>query len=141
MALNFNLYSDSNLTQLITGNIVYTLAEDGSSGWVIRQFWLGSTLAGRKLQTEVNPGADNIEFSFADSTPASGPQVTDMGFSFDGIVWEPDGDPLDTGLVEIESGVVNAFTFYARAKVFAGATPGNYVEIQISTQSLREISA
>ena len=123
------------------GNIVYTLAEDGSTGWLVRQFWLGSTIADRILQTEINPGLDNIVMSFTDTTPASGPQVTDMSFSLNGSTWLPAGDPLDLGVAAISSGVSNAVTFYARAKVFAGATPGNFVEVRIVSQSLREIGA
>lgn len=141
MAVNFTLYSDAGLISPITGNLVFTVADDGSTGWVVTQLWLGSNIADRKIQRATLPGVNNIIVSLSDTTGGSGPEVTDMGLSLDDITYEANGDPLDLGVTEVLSGVPNAVTFYARAKVFAGATPGNYVELAIDILDLQEISS
>ena len=145
MAVSFGFFLDAALTQQVVGNLTYQLAEDGSSGLVTKQLWIGSNVdpGNRKIQDNAAPGASNLQVILADDTPGNAPgapEVTDMALSLDNISWEADGDPLDLGVTEILSGVVNAFTFYARASVFAGATSGNFVELRLQMLGLREVS-
>lgn len=140
MAINFTLYTDAALTSPVSGPITFQVAEDGSSGWQIQQLYFGSVLTGRRVQRTSNPGVDNIIFSFFDTNIGTDPETTEVAFSADGIVWETAGDPLDLGVAELDSGVVNAVEVWVRGRVWAGATPGTYQHIQIQIDELREIA-
>lgn len=141
MAINFTLYTDAGLTIPVTGNLTFTVAEDGSTGWLTQQLWFGSNVASRKVQDNGSPGVTNIEFSVTDLGGVAGLDPTDTRLSLDGITWETPGDPLDTLVTEVESGVANAFDFFISAQVFGGATPGSYIDLRLITQTLREITA
>ena len=138
MAISFQLYEDAALTLPITTPIVFSVAEDGSSGPVSQQVWFGSTLANRKVERDSDPGVDNIIFKFSDLGGFPNPAVTDVEFSINGITWLAPGADLDSGLQEVESGVANAYTFYVRGTVWGGATAGSYIDLRIITDLLRE---
>ena len=138
MAINFTLYTDSGLTTPVTGNLIFTVAEDGSSGWQQIQLWFGSNVADRKVQDDASPGVTNIQFTITDLGGIAGLSPSDAGLSANGSTWFT--PTLDTGLTEIESGVANAYTIYVRAQVFGGATPGSYVDLRLDSQLLREIA-
>lgn len=138
MAINFSFYEDASLTIPVTGNIVFQVAEDGSSGWVVRQFWLGATIADRKVQDDVSPGVTEIQLVLQNLGGVPLLTTADAGVSLDNITYFTPS--VDIGLTEIESGVANAFTFYVRARVFSGATPGSYIDLRVRTQTLREIA-
>ena len=137
-AINFAFYEDASLTIPVTGNLTFQVAEDGSSGWVVTQLWLGSTIADRKVQDEAIPGVNDIQIILQDLGGIPGLSTADSGLSLDNISYvQP---TLVTGVTEVESGVANALSFYVRARVFGGATPGSYIDLRVRTQALREIA-
>lgn len=58
--LSFKLYIDSGLTTPFSGLYQLIHKSDLSSNPQDFQLWLGSTVVGRTLETEINPGVDNI---------------------------------------------------------------------------------
>lgn len=65
--LSFGLYTDDELTTPFTGLFQLTHQTDLSDNPQDFQLWFGSTVSGRQLQANSNPGVDNITITPTDT--------------------------------------------------------------------------
>lgn len=138
MALvDFKIYTDAGLTTELAGNIVTVHNNDGTTGDIDRSYYIGSTVAGKTLQTAVNGGVDQIVLSLLDSNVAAGtPDVTDfkLALTLLGLDSAIAGAAIDLGTT-ILADVANALPFYVRISQPAAAG----IEISIETNNLEEL--
>lgn len=142
MALvKFKIYNDAALTSEFTGELTVDQAIDGSDGDLDFVKYVGSTVAGT-LQTKVNWGVDQINFSIADSVvdPGNGPEASDfkLATTLSGLDTATAGASLDIGTA-VSGGVGNAQPVYIRAATPTVPSEFDAVQITIATNNLREI--
>ena len=140
MALTFKFFTDSNLTQELTGNLVFDQAVDGSSGAAVKTLYFGSTTANRKLEAASNPGVDQVAISIVDSATGSGNPTTavKLASTLGGLSGATAGAPLNLG-TSVLSGVANAKPVYVQVTDQTHAV-GNYTDLSLQTVSAVESS-
>lgn len=146
MAFSLKFYEDAGLVTEKTDNLVVTQAEDGSTGSLIFEFFLGSIVAARKFQVEVNPGLDDILLSVVDVSPGAGDHFTDevklAKDDVNNLLTAVAGDPLNLG-TQLLSGVVNGTAIFVEVDGtrFGGRATipiGTALELSVETQLLIE---
>lgn len=138
MALTFGIYADAGLTVLAPNPLSFTFPEDEVPGvWQNVQLWIGSPVVGKQIRSRVNPGLGNIIVNLIDANPGSFPNTPQAELSLDDIAYVT--PTLDLGVQEIDSGVVNAVTFFLQTQIWAGPSPGTYgSDVSFTTQELEE---
>ena len=135
---SFKFWNDSGMTSPAT-SIAASQAADGSSAAVDRVVYLGSTVASKKLNTEVSPGTGTISVSLSDSTPGSGVQATHVKLASTngGLAGATAGAALALG-TQVLSGAGNAVPVHLRidTPVLAAAV---YTDVTLVTNSVVEL--
>jgi hypothetical protein len=134
----FALYTDSGLTELLTGNLVAAQNYDGSTPPVDFTLWVGSNAADKQLRAQSNPGVDQITFSINDADPGNGHETTEvsLALTLSGLDSAVAGDPLNIGTTVL-SGTSNAIPIYIRVDDATGVV-GTSTELSIATNTLQE---
>ncbi|MCP4406555.1 MAG: hypothetical protein GY807_02105 [Gammaproteobacteria bacterium] len=131
------IFSDAGLSTLAS-TITCTQNEDGSDDPIDTQLWIGSTDSGKKLQSDSDPGVDNIVISTTDSAPGGGHEATEVKLSLTegGLPGATGGASLDLTVHTISGGSSNAVTFWVRVDDATG-TEGTVTELSIGSNALR----
>jgi hypothetical protein len=136
----FGFYANSSLTVPQSGPIVCTVNEDGTTGHVDKQTWLGDADANWKFQAESGLGTHQITVSIADSDPGNWHEVgiVTLALSPAALDVNTPGDPLNCGTT-IFGGVGNAISIYIRVDptVF---TVGTRLELSLVTNDVRVVA-
>lgn len=134
---DFKLYTNAALTVEFVGPLTSTQNSDGSTGRQDFQFWLGSTVAGKTLQADSNPGVDQIALSVLDAAASTGHAATEIKLALTqaGLDSAVGGASLNLGTT-ITSLVANAKTFWV-AWTDATGVVGTSTELSITTNLLR----
>lgn len=137
MALSiFGIFTDAGLTSALVGNTLFSHNNDGSTGNIDKILYIGSNTGGAVLETEVNPGVDQINLSITDSNASAGtPKVADLKLALTllGLDTAVAGAALDVGTT-VDGGVVNALPIYIRGS----KADGSGTDLQIVTNALVE---
>lgn len=140
MAVSFKFYHDSGLTSEITSGNPLTATQDtaGVLGAVDKTIYLGSTLAGNKVQANSAPGTDPIVVSISDADAGTGAPATEfkLALTAGGLDTATAGASL-TLSTSITSGVANAVPIYTR-RDSALAAAGSYTDLTLTTNTLLE---
>lgn len=141
MAITWKFYTDSGLTTELVGPLDIPQNQNGSTGDVDGVLYYGSVEASKTLQADSNPGVDQITVSINDSTPSpgNGPEATDLKLALTngGLAGATAGASLDLG-TSLSSGVGNAVEVHYRQATPTAASTGQYNEITLDTNALRE---
>jgi len=137
MALSiFDIFTDAGLTTPLAANLLFSHNNDGSTGNIDKIIYIGSQTDPATLQTEINPGVDQIALSITDSDAGVGtPKPADLKLALTlvGLDTAVAGDPLNLGVL-ISGGVANALPVYIRGTQADGAG----TDLNIVTNSLVE---
>lgn len=140
MAISLKFYHDSALTSEITALAPLTATQEttGALPPVDKTIYLGSTVAGNKFQTNVNPGVDAIVVSVIDAAAGSGAPATEfkLALTSGGLASAVAGAAL-TLSTTINSGVANAVPIFTR-RTSAITVAGSYTDVRLDTQTLAE---
>ncbi len=133
----FKFYNDAGLSAIATG-ISAAQAADGSAAAVDRVVYLGSTTAGKKLNTEASPGVNQITVSISDSAPLAGVEASHvkLALSSAGLASATPGAALSLG-TQILSGSANAVAIHMRIDTPA-LVSGVYTDCSLRTNSVIE---
>lgn len=133
MAITFKFYHDAALTQEITSGNPITATQDGgvSLGAVDKTIYLGSTVAGNKLQVTTSPGVNPVVVSIVDAASGSGAPATEfkLALSSGGLAGATAGASLSLSNT-LTSGVANAIPIYTR-RSSALTTPAAWSDLSI----------
>ena len=135
----FALYTDSALTTAFTGSLSASQNVDGSTGRQDFTLYIGSTVSGKTLQADSNPGVDQIILSVNDSAIGTGHPASEVKLALlqSGLAGATGGASLNLG--------TSILSLPANAKQFwVGITDSTHVlgtstELSLSTNLLREI--
>lgn len=132
MAITFKFYHDAALTQEINSGNPLTATQDGGAllGPVDKTIYLGSTVAGNKLQVTSSPGVDPVVVSVVDAASGSGAPVTEFRLSINPITGaETPGASLSLSHT-LTSGVSNAVPIYTR-RTSVLTTPAAHSDVSL----------
>ncbi|PHS70540.1 MAG: hypothetical protein COB22_07900 [Cycloclasticus sp.] len=136
----FDIYTDTNLTQVFVPPINFEHNSDGSTGDLDAVLYIGDPNSGGQLQAASNPGVDQIVATLGDSNvnPGNTPETVDvkLATSNGGLTAAVAGDPLNLG-VTIAGGVGNKVELHMRV-VLPTAPVAVYNELSINTNTVRE---
>jgi hypothetical protein len=138
MALSFQVYTDPALSVPLVGGLLISQAADGSSPPVQNQLYIGSTLAGKVLQSKINPGVDPIVLSVEDISPGTGHVIQEVKLALLQVDLGAAvaGASLDIGHT-VNSGVLGALSFWVEVNDSTG-TNGTAIELSITSNELTE---
>ena len=139
MANTFAFYHDVSLTQPINSGAPLTATQDTANllAAVDKTIYLGSTEAGKKLQTAVSPGVNPVVVSIVDADAGSGAPATEFRLSLSAITGaETPGASLNLSHT-LTSGVGNAIPIYTRRDSVL-TTAGAYTDVSIQVVDVNE---
>jgi hypothetical protein len=140
MAITFQFYHDSALTQPVTSGNPITATQDTTNtlAAVDKQLWFGSTTSSVKARATSSPGVAQISVSIADANAGTGEPATaiKLASAQAGLTAATAGAALNIG-TQVLSGSANAVTFWARIDD-ATATAGSYTDLSLVTNTLDE---
>ena len=140
MAITFQFYHDSALTQAITSGNPITATQDTTNtlGPVDKQVWFGSTSVSVKARATSSPSVDQITVTPTDSASGSGEPNTaiKLATAQAGLTAATAGAALSIG-TQVLSGSANAMTFWLRIDD-ATLTAGSYTDLSLLTNSINE---
>lgn len=117
---SFKFYSDAALTQEVAApfQILQNVSGNTPEAERVFQFWLGSTIASRKLQRASNPGVDQIILGIVDDAPSDGQPASALKI-FQGANPPADWSQIAGGNqivlgTDLLSGVANAISIFVR---------------------------
>lgn len=141
MAQTFKFYSDANLTTEITGNLIATQNQDGSTPPVVFTIYYGSTGSGLIVYNKTNPGVAHLQVEVFDSATGSGHATTEVKLATTegGLASATPGAALDLG-ASILSGVANKKTIWVEVND-ATHVVGNSTELSLRINNVREMVA
>jgi hypothetical protein len=125
---SFGFYSDSNLTQPISGNFQIS---SGTSDYL---FYIGNVSESIKLQDATYPGVSIVYLSINDATVGSGPEATwiKLALTQAGLTSAVAGQSLALGST-ILGGVQNALPIWVRiSNSLSGATSSTDLSLKIT---------
>lgn len=139
MTISFKFYHDAALTQEITsGNPLPATHGVGATDPVDKTIYLGSTVAGNKLQDGGAPGTAPIVVSIVDSDTGTGAPASEfqLALSSGGLAAAVAGASL-TLSATLTSGVANAVPIYTRRTSSVGVA-GAHSDITLATGAVVE---
>ena len=138
MALTFKLYNDAALTSEFSGTLPTSHNSTGSTGRVDNKLYLGSTVAGKTLEADSNPGVDQLTLTPEDSAVGSGHEVAEvkLALSLAGLSSATGGAAINLG-ASILSEVANALEIWVGIEAVY-LTVGVSTELSLTTNVLRE---
>lgn len=136
MALSFQLFADSALTEPLTSLVATHLV--GSGAAVDQRVFFGSAESGVKLVAASDPGVDDILLSVADANPGDGhePSAVRLATTQGGLDSATPGAALNLG-AEVLSGAANAVEVWIR-RIDETGTVGISSELSAQTQTVEE---
>lgn len=140
MAITFQFYRDAALTDpLDPERLTFDFLDDGTTGAVDAVLYFGSATAGRRAQSDSNPGVDPITVSVIDAATGSGQPASavKLALTSAGLATATAGAALSLGVATVNSGAAGAVAVYLRVQD-ATSTVGNYDDLSIQTNVLRE---
>lgn len=139
MTVSLQYFLDAALTAPILTPFNVQQADDGSTGPVDFNFFVGSVALAKKFQAESNPGIDQIVVSVDDANPASGqePDAVKLALTAIGLDSAVAGDPLNVGL-QILSEVGNALSLWVRVEDITGIV-GTSLDLSLKTNTVVEL--
>ena len=140
MPTSFKFYHDSALTSEITTANPLTATQDTANVQpdVDKTIYFGSTLTGNKVQSNVNPGVDQIVLSIVDANNTTGSPASEfkLALSSAALASAVAGASLNLGLT-VNSGTANAVPIFTRRNSVL-AVAGTYTDITLQTNVLIE---
>ncbi len=139
MTVSLQYFLDAALTAPIVTPFNIQQADDGSTGPVDFNFFVGSTALAKKFQAQSNPGIDQIVISIDDVNPASGqePDAIKLALTAIGLDSAVAGDPLNVG-VQILSEVGNALSLWVRMEDLTGVVATS-LDLSLLTNAVIEV--
>ncbi len=139
MPVSLQYFLDAALTAPITTPFNVQQADDGSTGPVDLNLFLGSVAVDKKFQAESNPGIDQITVSIADANPASGqePDAIKLALTAIGLDAAVAGDPLALG-TQLLSGVGPAKSIWVRVEDQTGVVATS-LDLSLETNNVIEL--
>lgn len=139
MTVSLQYFLDAALTAPIITPFNVQQADDGSTGPVDFNFFLGSVALAKKFQAQSNPGIDQIVVTIDDANPASGqePNAVKLATTAIGLDSAVAGDPLNIG-VQVLSEVGNAFSLWVRVEDIT-LTVATSLDLSLKTNEVIEV--
>lgn len=139
MTVSLQYYLDAALTAPVVTPLNVQQADDGSTGPVDLNVFVGSVALGKKFQAQSNPGIDQITITIEDATPASGqePDAIKLALTAIGLDSATEGDPLNVG-TQILSQVGNALSLWIRVEDQTGIVATS-LDLSLKTNPLIEV--
>lgn len=134
----FTFFHDAALTNPIEAGDTLTGSHvSGAADFTDKTIYFGSPATGTKAEVTANPGVTAIEVSIADADGGSGTPATEFRLSLSAITGAETPGAALTLSTSVQSGVANAVPIHTR-RTGSVSVAGNYSDISITTQNLRE---
>lgn len=140
MTTSLKAYADAALSAVVSNPDILQKS-DGSTGAQDFVLYLGSVLAGKKIEAQSNPGVDDIVLSVVDASGGSGQAASSVRLSLTagGLSSATPGASLVLGQ-EILSGADNAVAVHVRVQA-SNLAVGTYGDLSLQTNELVETNA